>query len=66
MRDKTIEVENEVLSALQNVYQQEIDGKQKVIDEKIKANKEYVKALKNSLDEERKLYNKGSKFEEKQ
>ena len=49
-----------------NVYQQEIDGKQKVIDEKIKANNEYVKALKNSLDEERKLYNKGSKLEEKQ
>jgi hypothetical protein len=66
LRDKTIEVENEILSALQNMYQQEIDGKQKVIDEKIKANDEYVKALKNSLDEERKLYNKGSKLEEKQ
>ena len=58
MRDQYISTENEVLSALQNMYQQEIDEHNKAIEEKTKANEQYVSALRKSLDDERALYDK--------
>ena len=60
-RNLYISMENEVLSALKNMYQKEIEARQKVIDEKIKANTQYVDALRKSLDDERKLYDREDK-----
>lgn len=65
MRNLYISTENEVLSALQNMYKKEIDDKNKAIAEKTKANEKYVSALRKSLDDERKLYDKNSKADEK-
>lgn len=50
MRDAYIDVENEVLAALKNMYQQEIDLKQKALDAKTKADNAYLSSLKKNLE----------------
>jgi TP901 family phage tail tape measure protein len=66
LRDKYIDMENEILSALKNMYQKEIDNKQKALDEMQKADQAYLDSLKKNLDKEKNLREKSKTQEEKQ
>lgn len=66
LRDKYIDMENEILDALKNMYQQEIDEKQKALDKMKEADDDYLNALKKNLDKEKDLREKSKTQEEKQ
>lgn len=66
LRDKYIDMENEILEALKNMYQQEIDEKQKALDKMKEADDDYLNALKKNLDKEKDLREKSKTQEEKQ
>ncbi len=66
LRDKYIDMENEILDALKNMYQQEIDAKQKALDKMKEADDDYLNALKKNLDKEKNLREKSKTQEEKQ
>ncbi len=65
LRDKYIEMENQVLSALQASYEKQIELKQKELDSKIGADEEYLSALQKNLDKEKDMRKKAQTAEEK-
>ena len=65
LRDKYIEMENQVLSALQSSYEKQIELKQKELDNRIKADEEYLSALQKNLDKEKDIRKKAQTAEEK-
>lgn len=65
LRDKYIEVENQVLSALQASYEKQIELKQKELDSRIEADEEYLSALQKNLDKEKDMRKKAQTAEEK-
>ena len=65
LRDKYIEMENQVLSALQASYEKQIELKQKELDSKIEADEEYLSALQKNLDKEKDMRKKAQTAEEK-
>lgn len=65
LRDKYIEMENQVLSALQASYEKQIELKQKELDSRIEADEEYLSALQKNLDREKEVRKKAQTAEEK-
>ena len=65
LRDKYIEMENQVLSALQASYEKQIELKQKELDSRIEADEEYLSALQKNLDKEKDMRKKAQTAEEK-
>lgn len=65
LRDKYIEMENQVLSALQASYEKQIELKQKELDSRIEADEEYLSALQKNLDREKEMRKKAQTAEEK-
>lgn len=65
LRDKYIEMENQVLSALQSSYEKQIELKQKELDSRIEADEEYLSALQKNLDREKEMRKKAQAAEEK-
>lgn len=65
LRDKYIEMENQVLSALQSSYEKQIELKQKELDSRIEADEEYLSALQKNLDREKEMRKKAQTAEEK-
>lgn len=65
LRDKYIEMENQVLSALQSSYEKQIELKQKELDSRIEADEEYLSALQKNLDREKDMRKKAQTAEEK-
>lgn len=65
LRDKYIEMENQVLSALQSSYEKQIELKQKELDSRIEADEEYLSALQKNLDKEKDMRKKAQTAEEK-
>lgn len=65
LRDKYIEMENQILSALQASYEKQIELKQKELDSKIEADEEYLSALQKNLDKEKDMRKKAQTAEEK-
>lgn len=65
LRDKYIEMENQVLSALQSSYKKQIELKQKELDSRIEADEEYLSALQKNLDREKEMRKKAQTAEEK-
>ena len=65
LRDKYIEMENQVLSALQSSYEKQIELKQKELDSRIEADEEYLSALQKNLDKEKEMRKKAQTAEEK-
>lgn len=65
LRDKYIEMENQVLSALQASYEKQIELKQKELDSRIEADEEYLSALQKNLDKEKDMRKKAQAAEEK-
>lgn len=65
LRDKYIEMENQVLSALQTSYEKQIELKQKELDSRIEADEEYLSALQKNLDREKEMRKKAQTAEEK-
>lgn len=65
LRDKYIEMENHVLSALQSSYEKQIELKQKELDSRIEADEEYLSALQKNLDREKDMRKKAQTAEEK-
>lgn len=65
LRDKYIEMENQVLSALQASYERQIELKQKELDSRIEADEEYLSALQKNLDREKEMRKKAQTAEEK-
>ena len=65
LRDKYIEMENQVLSALQASYEKQIKLKQKELDSRIEADEEYLSALQKNLDKEKDMRKKAQTAEEK-
>ena len=66
LRDKYIEMENEILNALKNMYQKEIDEKQNALDKMKEADDAYLDSLKKNLDKEKNLRDKSKTQQEKQ
>ena len=66
LRDKYIEMENEILNALKSMYQKEIDEKQNALDKMKEADDAYLDSLKKNLDKEKSLRDKSKTQQEKQ
>ena len=65
LRDKYVEMEEEVLSALKSMYEKQIELKQKELDARVEADEQYLSALKKNLDKEKAMRDKNNSAEEK-